>query len=63
MQIPASEGDGASALAMDLAIIRGSFAAALREKGYQPSTIGVCLAVLCRAARLLGREGGSLAEL
>jgi site-specific recombinase XerD len=63
MQLPASKDDGSGPLAMDLAIIRGTFAAALREKGYRPSTIGVYLAVLCRAARLRARQGGSLAEL
>ncbi|MGH7957496.1 MAG: tyrosine-type recombinase/integrase [Opitutaceae bacterium] len=63
MQSPASKGAGSSALATDLAVIRGPFAAALRAKGYKPSTIGVYLAVLCRAAKLLVREGGSLAEL
>lgn len=48
---------------MDLAAIRGTFAAVLCAKGYRPSTIGVYLAVLCRAARLLARKGGSLVEL
>lgn len=63
MQLPASRGDDASALARDLAVIHGPFAAALRAKGYKLSTIGVYLAVLCRAARLLGHEGSRLAEL
>lgn len=63
MPLPVSRDDGASVWARDLAVIRGPFAAALREKGYKPSTIGVYLAVLCRAARLLGREGSSLVEL
>jgi hypothetical protein len=48
---------------MDLAVIRGTFAAALRDKGYRPSTVGVYLAVLCRAARLRARLGKSLAGL
>lgn len=63
MQILDAKSHSASALAMDLAFIRGIFAAALREKGYRPSTIGVYLAVLCRAARLLRRERRRLAEL
>jgi len=48
---------------MDLAVIRGPFAAALRDKGYRSSTVGVYLAVLCRAARLRARAGKSLAGL
>ena len=63
MQLPTSKGDDSSPLAKDLAVIRGTFAAALREKGYRPSTIGVYLAVLGRAARLRARAGGSLVEL
>lgn len=63
MQLPSCKGDRSSSLATDLAVIRGSFAEALRDKGYRPSTIGVYLAVLCRAARLRARAGASLAEL
>lgn len=48
---------------MDLAIIRETFATALREKGYRRLTIDTYLRVLCRAARFLAREEGSLAEL
>jgi site-specific recombinase XerD len=63
MQFPPSKGDGSSSLAIDLAVIRGTFAAALRDNGYRPSTVGVYLAVLCRAARLRARAGKSLAGL
>lgn len=57
------KGDGSNRLATDLTIIRGPFAAALREKGYKPSTIGVYLAVLRRAAGCFAHGDGSLAEL
>ena len=63
MPLPAAKGDDSSPLAMNLTVIRGRFAAALREKGYQPSTVRAYLAVLCRAARFLARAGESLVEL
>ena len=63
MQLLTFKSEDSSPLARDLAVIRGTFAAALREKGYRPSTIGVYVAVLCRAARLRARAGGSLVEL
>ena len=63
MQLSNLKGEGSSPLAIDLAIIRGPFAAALLGKGYKPSTISIYLAVLCRAARCLAHESGSLTAL